>query len=622
MRTPSPPKHIGQHSLTPPEGARRRADWLEAALVAVITLGATAAYTWDLDAQGWSNPYYTAVVQAGQQSWTSFLFGSLEVGNAVASDKPPLAFWVMALSARAFGLSSWSLLLPQVAETVATIAVLHRVGRELAGRAAGVVAALVYATTPVVLVMARYNHPDTLMTLLVVVAAWCCLRATRSAAWGWVTAAGTLLGLGFLTKWGVALIPGPAFAAALWVSTRGPRRQRLLRMANFAGSGFLSIASWVVPTLLVPGSQRPYADGSQGNILSLMVGRDGLSRLGGTGGAGTGKVAGTPGPWRLVSPPFATQVGWYLPLAVGVLALVGLLAFRDRRSRVVAPSVSDVGRAGWLVVVGWLTTGAVVLSVMSGPMHPYYSVMLVPAVALSIGVALAQLHQQGRLLLAALPAAATLIYQVLVFRRSGVSDQAALDDYLAVVAASMGAAAVVGRGWARPALPCLLLGPLLVLPLAFGLTTDSHPVSGYDPVAGPLRTPTRSGYPAALVRYLRGHRTSALWVAATPRATAASILQLQSSSPVLPLGGFTGHADGPTLDQVRIWAETDRLRYLVLPRDYTTHVFDTPPALANYPVASILQWAQQTGCTQGSVFGSYVVVDLDADSAPRGAGCL
>ncbi|WP_460935774.1 ArnT family glycosyltransferase [Phycicoccus ginsengisoli] len=587
-----------------------------------MALGATAAYAWDLDAQGWANPYYTAVVQAGQQSWTSFLFGSLEVGNAVASDKPPLAFWVMALSARAFGLSSWSVLLPQVAETIATIVILNRIGRELAGRAAGVVAALVYATTPVVLVMARYNHPDTLMTLLVVVAAWCCLRATRSTAWGWATASGALLGLGFLTKWGVALIPGPAFAAALWVSTRGSRRQHLLRVANFAGSGFVSIASWVVPILLLPGARRPYADGSQGNILSLMLGRDGFSRLGGTGGAGTEEVAGTPGPWRLVTPPFATQVGWQVALAVGMLALVALLAAKGRRSHVAPPSGSDVKRAGWLLVVGWLATGIVVLSVMSGPMHPYYSVMLVPAVALSIGLALAHLHRCNRLQLALLPAAATLAYQVLVFRRSGVSDQAALDDCLAVAAASMGAVAVADRRWARGALPCLLLGPLLVLPLAFGLTTDSHSVSGYDPVAGPLRNPTRPGYPAALVRYLRVHRTSALWAAATPRATAASILQLQSSSPVLPLGGFTGHAAGPTLDQVRVWTESDRLRYLVLPREYTTHVFDTPPALANYPVASILQWAQQTGCTQGSVFGSYVVVDLDADSAPRGAGCL
>ncbi|MFC8501370.1 ArnT family glycosyltransferase [Pedococcus sp. NPDC057267] len=589
--------------------------------MAVIALGAAAAYAWDLDVQGWSNPYYTAVVQAGQQSWSSFLLGSLEVGNAVASDKPPLAFWVMALSARAFGLSSWSVLLPQVAETIATVLVLHRMGRELAGRAAGVVAALVYATSPVVLVMARYNHPDTLMTLLLVVAAWCCLRATRSTAWGWVTACGALLGLGFLTKWGVALIPGPAFAVALWVSTHGSLRQRLQRVANFAGSGFVSIASWVVPVLLVPSARRPYADGSQGSILSLMLGRDGFSRLGGTRGAGTQEVAGTPGPWRLLTPPFATQVGWHLPLAVGVLALVALLAARDRRSHAVSPSGAVVERAGWLLVVGWLVTGLVVLSVMSGPMHPYYSVMLVPAVALSIGAGLASLRRRNRLPLALLPAAATLAYQVLVFRRSGVPDQTALDDCLAVVATGMDAVAVAGRRWAQRALPCLLLAPLLVLPLAFGLTTDSHKVSGYDPVAGPLTPTPRSAYPDALVRYLESHRSNTLWVAATPRATAASVLQLQSSSPVLPLGGFTGHAAGPTLDQVRGWTESDRLRFLVLPQEYTTHLFDTPAALAGYPVASILQWAQQTGCVQRQAFGSYVVVDLDADSIPRHPGC-
>ena len=92
---------------------------VETSVVAVIAVAAGVAYAWDLGAQGWANPYYTAVVQAGARSWSSFLFGSLEVGNAVASDKPPVAFWAMALSARVLGFSSWSVLLPQVLETVA-----------------------------------------------------------------------------------------------------------------------------------------------------------------------------------------------------------------------------------------------------------------------------------------------------------------------------------------------------------------------------------------------------------------------------------------------------------------------------------------------------------------------
>jgi hypothetical protein len=85
-------------------------------------------YLWDLFASGYANGYYAngyyangyyangyfaAAVQAGTQSIEAWLFGSLDAGNAITVDKPPAALWIMALSARIFGFSSWSLLVPQ-----------------------------------------------------------------------------------------------------------------------------------------------------------------------------------------------------------------------------------------------------------------------------------------------------------------------------------------------------------------------------------------------------------------------------------------------------------------------------------------------------------------------------
>ena len=40
------------------------------------------------------------------ESWHAFLFGSFDAGGVMTVDKPPLALWVQALSARAFGFSS------------------------------------------------------------------------------------------------------------------------------------------------------------------------------------------------------------------------------------------------------------------------------------------------------------------------------------------------------------------------------------------------------------------------------------------------------------------------------------------------------------------------------------
>lgn len=590
----------------------------------MIAAAAAVAYVWDLDVQGWANPYYAAVVQAGTQSWSSFFFGSLEVGNAVASDKPPFAFWAMALSARAFGFSSWSVLLPQALETVAAVLLLHRAVRGVAGRTAGVVAAAVLAATPVVLVLARYDNPDTMMTLLVVAAAYSCLRATRSPRRTWMAATGLLLGLAFLTKWAVALVPAPAFAAALWAASGGSVRQRLQRVVVFGSAVVVTAMSWVAVVMLVPAQQRPYADGSQGSVLSLIVGRDGFSRLGGTLGAGTELASGSPSPWRLFVPPFATQVGWLLPLAVGLLALVAVVAWRDRSARLGGNSSAAPGwRAAWLLFGGWLLISGAVLSVMSGPMHPYYSVLLAPAVGAVIALGVADLRRRGRLRLALPLVAATLAYEAAVVAHAGLGNRAVLVGGLAVVAATAAPAALARHRRARRALPALVVAPVLAVPLAFGLTTDSHPVTGYDPVAGPGRPLTEAAYPHTLVRFLRAHREGSLWLAAVPRATAASLLQLQSHSPVLPLGGFTGHASGPTVAQVRAWVESDRLRYVVIPRDYTGYPMDTPRALAGWPVASVLQWAQRTGCPEQTGDRSFVVLDLDRNDlgrAPLGPG--
>ena len=43
-------------------------------------------------------------------------FGSLDAGNFITVDKPPLAIWVMGLSVRLFGLNSWSILVPAGAD--------------------------------------------------------------------------------------------------------------------------------------------------------------------------------------------------------------------------------------------------------------------------------------------------------------------------------------------------------------------------------------------------------------------------------------------------------------------------------------------------------------------------
>src|SRR5512132_3667205 len=94
-----------------------RARWERPAL-AVLLVGTALLYLWGLGASGWANSFYSAAAQAGSESWKAFFFGSSDAANSITVDKTPLALWPMGLSVRLFGLSSWSILVPQALEGV------------------------------------------------------------------------------------------------------------------------------------------------------------------------------------------------------------------------------------------------------------------------------------------------------------------------------------------------------------------------------------------------------------------------------------------------------------------------------------------------------------------------
>src|SRR5579863_4541405 len=145
--------------------------WARLALLALLVTTA-GTYLWNLAASGYANSFYAAAVEAGSKSWKAMFFGSLDPSNFITVDKPPAALWVMDLSARIFGFSSWSMLLPEAASGVASVLILHQLVRKWAGSLPAHLSALAFAVTPVAAVMFRYNNPDAFLTFLCLAAAW------------------------------------------------------------------------------------------------------------------------------------------------------------------------------------------------------------------------------------------------------------------------------------------------------------------------------------------------------------------------------------------------------------------------------------------------------------------
>ncbi|MFJ3454647.1 ArnT family glycosyltransferase [Curtobacterium sp. NPDC090223] len=398
-------------------GEREDARWLRPAFWLLLVVTAVV-YLWNLSESGYANSFYAAAVQAGTKSWEAFFFGSLDSSNFITVDKPPASLWVMVISARLFGFSSFSLLLPQALMAVGSVALvwgtvrrtLVRLGATTANVGA-LLAGFVVAATPAAALMFRFDNPDALLVLLMTAGAYCTVRALPTGSWKWIALAGVALGFAFLTKMLQGLLVLPAFGLVYLIAARTTWPKRIVGLLIAAGSLVVGAGWWVLAVALWPADARPYIGGSTNNtVLDLVFGYNGLGRIfggSGNGGGGGGMTGGTAGSSfggstglnRLFSSEMGLEISWLLPAALIALVL-GLVVVGRRH-------LADPVRAGLVLWGGWLIVTGLVFSYMSGTIHPYYTVALTPAIAGLVGTGGALLwnarnRMTGRLGLAAM----------------------------------------------------------------------------------------------------------------------------------------------------------------------------------------------------------------------------
>ena len=101
-----------------------------------------ALNSWALTLNGLGNQYYAAASRSMITSWSNFFFASFDPGGYISVDKPPVFLWIDAVSARLFGINTWSLLLPSAIAGAAAVALLYRIVERHFGRAAAIIAGL------------------------------------------------------------------------------------------------------------------------------------------------------------------------------------------------------------------------------------------------------------------------------------------------------------------------------------------------------------------------------------------------------------------------------------------------------------------------------------------------
>jgi 4-amino-4-deoxy-L-arabinose transferase-like glycosyltransferase len=467
--------------------------WVRPAVLAL--LAATAVlYLWNLSESGYANSFYSAAVQAGTRSWKAFFFGSSDAANFITVDKPPAALWVMELSARIFGLSSWSILAPQAIEGVAAVGMVYLTVKRWFGAPAGLVAGAVLATTPVAALMFRFNNPDALLLLLLVIATYATMRAVESASTRWLVLAGVLVGFGFITKELQTFLVVPALGGVYLLAAPATLRRRVVQLA-WSGLGIVVGAGWwIAAVMLTPAADRPYIGGSTDNSLwNVIFGYNGFGRLTGneTGSVGGGPT-GTGGRWgatgllRMFGTDFGSQISWLLPAAL-ILLVVGLI-WTGRSAR------TDRTRAGLLLWGGSLVVTALAFSLGQGIIHPYYSVALAPGIGSVVGIgAVMAWRRRDRIDARAVMAvvlAATALWSFALLRRD--PSWYPWLRWVVLVTGLVAALGLVfrpsGHRWATRALIPVSLVSAFAGPLAYSVQTASTAHIGAIPSAGPAGT--------------------------------------------------------------------------------------------------------------------------------------
>ncbi|MEI7025186.1 glycosyltransferase family 39 protein [Paenibacillus sp. y28] len=256
----------------------------DAAAMGLILLLSLLLNISNLGQEGYSNSYYAAAVRSMLQSWHNFFYASFDPAGFITVDKPPVALWVQTLSAKLFGFYGWSIILPQVIAAVASVWLLYLLVRKPFGRAAGVIAALIMALTPVAVAVSRTNNMDSMLVLTLLGAAWFAVKAGEEGQMRWLMASVILIGMGFNVKMLQAFMVLPAIYVCYLLGAKLSFWKKIKHLTAAAVVTAVVSFSWTAVVDAVPPSERPFIGSSTNNtVTELIIGHNGMERILGRG---------------------------------------------------------------------------------------------------------------------------------------------------------------------------------------------------------------------------------------------------------------------------------------------------------------------------------------------------
>ena len=568
----------------------------EKLLLATFLCFVICFYLFNITINGYADNYYSSAVQAATQSWHAFFFAGLDSAGYISIDKPPFSIWIMAIFTRLFGFSSFSMLLPNALAGVGTVYLVYKIVRQRFSMASAFISSFVMAFTPVAVLMYRYNHPDSILVLLLTASVYCFIQSLNKHSLTWLLFVGLLLGLAFNTKMIQALIILPVLIFVYIFASNYNKFKKALHVSLLCLTTAIAALWWPIVVYLTPAANRPYIGSTtDNNIWSLVFGFNGLSRLASFDDFSSQTMngyGGNIGLLRMFNSDFGPNVAWFLPLA-----LISLFAFlwfygRKQQSNKKLFLIATIG--------GWLVSHIIVFSFFVKIIHPYYSIAFLPPLAMLVGIGLPilwQLYNQNVKFRFYLPIAIFLC---------GVTDLIILsyDKYwlpnlrwfvfatITVLCLCLSVRSLLHKTLYKKAIlvvSCaLIFFEMFIYSISGMLVSHTGSISIPSPILIVVQKDRVLDDNSNLKKYLIEHKGSAKWIAATTSVSDSSPIQIATDQPVMALGGFIGKDETITLSQFKSYVAKGYVRYFAVSLSGSFGGSDSD-------LSQIVSWATHSG---------------------------
>ncbi len=169
-------------------------------VVIILSLGTILVYLWNLGLNLVWNPNEAFYAEAVREMFESGNFIDINYNYEPRYNKPPLLYWLIALSSTVFGLNEFAIRLPSALLGLGTIFLVYKSGRLLADHKMGIIAAVVAAFSFQFAINARYAAPAVPLTFFVTLALYWFLKGYHLRKFGYIFLGAAATGLAVLVK--------------------------------------------------------------------------------------------------------------------------------------------------------------------------------------------------------------------------------------------------------------------------------------------------------------------------------------------------------------------------------------------------------------------------------------